>query len=308
MEKVAILLSVYHPDEVYLEKQLRSLNEQTYPNLELLIWNDLPGEPVNRGLVEKCITSFPVRYCDNGRNNGYCKAFENLVSICDAEYLAFCDQDDIWLPDKLSECVAAIKKEGALAAVCDRAIIDKNDRITCESNHHHSRRKYDNWETGEDITTQEAFMCYGPGLCIVAQTSAAKSCIPFCSETGHDKWLLLCFSAMGKIAFVDKPLVQYRRYGKNVSGILRGVRTKKEYYEKRVFGESEAIVNAFSEKFPEDSHIPDMIETQKARKAKKLLPILRNRKSIPDLYLYEAGLIFCPAFIFDYIVRWIKHE
>ena len=40
--KVSILLSVYKPNEVFLKKQLASLNDQTYDNLELIVWNDNP--------------------------------------------------------------------------------------------------------------------------------------------------------------------------------------------------------------------------------------------------------------------------
>ena len=37
MEKVSVLLSVYRPNQKYLEEQLASLDNQTYENMEILI-------------------------------------------------------------------------------------------------------------------------------------------------------------------------------------------------------------------------------------------------------------------------------
>ena len=75
MEKVSVVMSVYRPDPRYLAEQLVSLNDQDFGNLELVVWNDCPGEPVDRALFERCVTRFPVSFFGGEENLGYVKAF-----------------------------------------------------------------------------------------------------------------------------------------------------------------------------------------------------------------------------------------
>ena len=66
-KQVDILLSVYNPNEEYLIKQLISLNNQTYPNLKLYIFDDCIKKRCNLDLFEKYITNFSYEvlpYCE----------------------------------------------------------------------------------------------------------------------------------------------------------------------------------------------------------------------------------------------------
>ena len=106
-EKVDIVLSVYKPNIEFLEKQLESLNEQTYPNIEVIIHDDCVEERCDRAVFERKLTKIPYRILPyQDRNLGYTKAFERLVKNTTGAYIAFCDQDDIWLPEKIEKCVS----------------------------------------------------------------------------------------------------------------------------------------------------------------------------------------------------------
>lgn len=305
--KVSILLSIYQPDPVYLKRQLMSLNQQDYPNLELLVWNDSPWVKVDEALFAECITAFPVHFHESGENLGYCRAFEKLTSLADGEYITFCDQDDIWLPDKISGSVRTLQETGALVTSCDRAIIDKDDQITCASVRHSSRQHNETWKSCSDILIQNTFLCYAPGLCITARTETAKAAIPFIAITGHDRWLVTYASALGKIAFFDKPVVHYRRHGSNVSGVLSGVVHKKDYYDTR-FPSSRQIVERFSELFPADPHIPLMKEVLLAQEKHNPLKLFKYRRYLPDLYLFQIALALCPDFLFTLALKIYKKE
>ena len=81
-KQVDILLAVYNPNEEYLIKQLISLNNQTYPNLKLYIFDDCIKKRCNLDLFEKYITNFSYEvlpYCEENLN--YMGAFEKLVHI-----------------------------------------------------------------------------------------------------------------------------------------------------------------------------------------------------------------------------------
>ena len=58
---VSILLAVYKPNEKWLIEQLISLNEQSYENLELIVYDDCPENPVNEELFTSNITNFSFK-------------------------------------------------------------------------------------------------------------------------------------------------------------------------------------------------------------------------------------------------------
>ncbi len=297
MKKVSILLSVYKPREDYLREQLLSLDAQDWPACELLVWNDDPSVPLDEALFRECVTRFPVRLYSGEENLGYTRAYERLTELCDGEYLTYCDQDDVWLPGKISGSVRALEEAGAQAVVCDRALIDGEGRVLCESVRHTSRMHNETWPSCADITVPDTFLCYGNGLCILMRTEIAKMALPFCRTTGHDKWVLLCAAAHGKVAVYDEPVVHYRRWGKNVSGVLKNVDSKDDYYHERV-EHARGIVEEFAKRWPDDPHVPEMRRALEAQISRNPFRIWSVRRSIPDLYKYQILLVLCPAPLF----------
>ena len=107
-KSLAILLAVYEPREDWLIELLDSLNAQTYPNLKLYVREDCsPTYSLARlqAILQDHITAFPWELHQNNVNLGSNKTFEALVRDASEEYVAFCDQDDIWLPDKITNGV-----------------------------------------------------------------------------------------------------------------------------------------------------------------------------------------------------------
>ena len=114
---IAILMAVYEPRMDWLREQLESLNAQTYPNLRLYIRDDcspaVPFEEI-RALVETCITKFPFTIARNAENVGSNKTFERLTEEAEGDLFAYCDQDDVWLPEKLEILQEEMERTGAL--------------------------------------------------------------------------------------------------------------------------------------------------------------------------------------------------
>jgi glycosyltransferase involved in cell wall biosynthesis len=95
----------------YLEEQLDSLEKQTHTNWQLIVSDD--GSTDNtHSLLEKYQSKWPEGklITRSGPQQGFCQNF--LSMACDknikADYFAFCDQDDVWLPKKLEEAVKNI--------------------------------------------------------------------------------------------------------------------------------------------------------------------------------------------------------
>ena len=297
MEKVSILLTVYRPNRQYLKEQLESLNRQTYENLELLVWNDCPEEATDKALFAECVTRFPVTFYGGEKNLGYIGAFGKLSELATGDYVSYCDQDDIWEPDKIAKCMQAIRESGSAAAVCDKALMTADGEVYMPSWRRQSTMACDRWNTGDDIAPRAAFMCYGTGMCIVAEREAVQRFLPFVPGIAHDLQLMLYLSAGGKVACVDEPLVRYRRHGKNETGLLSGIRTKKDYYDTRC-APAVRLLERFGELYPEYPVLGDMKRCAEARARGNIAGIIRYRRLIPDLYRYEAALALCPDFVF----------
>lgn len=99
---IAILMATYN-GEKYLREQIDSLIAQTYQNWKLYIHDD--------GSVDstlEIISDYSLKYRnkiivvqDNIKHRGPSQSFLWLLEQIDAEYYMFCDQDDVWLPNKV---------------------------------------------------------------------------------------------------------------------------------------------------------------------------------------------------------------
>ena len=296
-EKVTILMSVYRPNRQYLKEQLESLNRQTYGNLELLIWNDCPEEEPDRELIASCVTRFPFSVLSGDRNLGYIAAFSHLSEMAEGDYVSYCDQDDVWEPDKIAKCMKAVRETGAVAAVCDKSLMTAEGRVYVRSCRENSRLCSDRWNTGDDITARAAFFSYCTGMTLVAERKTVQRFLPLVPGVMHDMQLMLYLSAAGKVAYVDEPLVRYRRHGNNESGLLAGVETRKDYYDTRC-RPGMALLRRFQELYPDWPELPDMLRCGEARVKGSVAGLWKYRRFLPDLYRYEIGLALCPDFLF----------
>lgn len=243
MKLVNIALATYKPNMRYFEKLLCSLNKQTYPNIHLIIRDDSNDEVsfLNvSDLIKRNITNFNYTINKNIKNLGSNKTFELLTEDADGEYIAYCDQDDIWEEDKISKLVKRLEEENAVLCYSDLSIIDENDILVANSFRDiHKRLKHLH---GEGLFEYFLRRNSVTGCTMLIKLDVAKSSIPFCHDYYvHDHWLTLFASSIGKIAYVKEPLIKYRIHGNNQIGasMLNGVNGKEDYYSRKLLKEKE---------------------------------------------------------------------
>ncbi len=109
-ELISVIIPTYNRVGL-LERSVKSVLSQTYTNLELLIIddcsNDATGEFV-KGLSDK-----RIRYYRNEQNIGPAASKNKGAALAGGELLAFQDDDDEWLPNKLMRLMEVWKKEGS---------------------------------------------------------------------------------------------------------------------------------------------------------------------------------------------------
>lgn len=299
MELVSVLISMYRPDPVFLEKQLRSLEEQDYPEIEVIIRDDDPATEFQTKVLEEIFRTKKYRYLAGEENLGYARSFERLTEMARGTYLAYCDQDDIWRKDKISKCVRALEEEGAVLASSDRAIIDGTDAVVNPSYRANHQDVCDQWRTGDAITSRAVFTTYAIGMSIVVRSDVAKRLLPFPEDTAHDKWVTAGASVFGKVVFLEEPLVLYRRHGANVSGIFKSIASKEEYYKKRV-DYSYRLAMEFIKRFPElpEKERREIQDFARARKTRDIRKMYAMRDMAPVIIKFEIVLKLVPGWMF----------
>ena len=214
VSKVQVLLSTYN-GEKYLKEQLDSLLAQDYPNIDILIRDDGSKDSTKQILTGyENHKNISVIY---GSNIGVTASFLELLKISDpkAEFFAFCDQDDVWLKDKISRAVAALQKHPSDIPLmyCSRfTIVDEALRIMGYSKSPRKELSFNNALCQNVI----------PGCTMIINRIAKKRVIdmPMVIDriVMHDAWLYLVVSAFGSIVYDDQSRILYRQHGANVCG------------------------------------------------------------------------------------------
>lgn len=302
---VYVLLSAFKPNLKFFAEQLDSIDKQTYP-ITLLVRNDCPESPSLECFIRAHIKNNAYQYYHGEKNLGYVKSFEELLSRAKGEFVVFCDQDDIWEPDRVEVSLNQMIREGSILDVCDRSEIDENGNTLVDSYRKaHPNSPEVNWHSGEDITVQAASVCYGIGMALMLNEGAAKSLIPFPESTAHDLWLTLGCSELGKCSFTMVPLVKYRRHGDNETGFLAGIASKEDWYSTRVKNRIDTA-KQFAERFPNSPHLKDIMGFADARERRSIVGLIKYRRACPSIAKAEIALRLMPNWLFALFLYILK--
>lgn len=229
---VSIIMAVYKPNECWLREQLRSLNKQTYPHLELLICDDCPDFPVDESIISETVTAFPFTLVRNEKNVGSNKTFERLTELANGEYISYCDQDDVWHADKVRRMYDVIRRTGSPMVCSDLNIIDGEGKLIADSIT--KVRKRHVFREGEGLAPGLLVSNFVTGCAMMMKADTAKRAVPFVDSLVHDQWLAIYAATEGRIEVIRESLIDYRQHEGNQTGILKGVYDKNSYYNERL--------------------------------------------------------------------------
>lgn len=313
---VSILMAVYKPNYEWFKEQLISLNNQTYENLELIIYDDCPEEPVDGKFIDKYIRNFNYKIVRGKINIGSNKAFENLTKLGNGEYFAYCDQDDVWECDKIKILADILEKNKSVLVYSDMSVIDENGfhkyKTLIDAK---PRLKY---IEGRNLTVQFFLKNCTSGCCMLVKSETAKSAVPFSQYMIHDQWICLVASIDGHISFVDKTLVKYRIHGNNQTGSLRGVFTKKDYYNIRVdmlrnrFNDMNEVLDRNKQKKSDSCNtinldtINQIKKFCNARINRNLIEIFKYRNLCKKEAYFEIFIKYMPESLVKYLLKKLK--
>lgn len=124
---ISVIIPTYkrHPD--MLNRAIKSVQTQTYTNLEIIIVDDSPHDYMDRVLIENMIYELcdnRVHYIKHEKNLGACAARNTGISNSKGDFIAFLDDDDEWLPTKLEKQILKMANSNTGLVYCKQVIIN----------------------------------------------------------------------------------------------------------------------------------------------------------------------------------------
>jgi len=227
-ETFSVALATYN-GEKYLQEQLDSIAAQTHLPAELVVGDDGSSDKTIEILERFAETApFPVHIMRNAENMGYSENFFNISSRCKSNWIAFCDQDDVWMETKLSKVSRIIaKNEGVGVVVHEITTVDEDLNPV---NKHEMRIRF-----SRKIKATGGYHRLYLGLGIVFKRSLMEDIDwrlrPSYHHNGkkwaHDGWISVLSYAMTQRYLCAEPLLLYRRHTNNVFAYVHPVLSEK---------------------------------------------------------------------------------
>lgn len=214
MKKVQVLLSAYN-GEKYLAEQIESILHQDYKEVSLLIRDDGSTDHT-LDIIRTYADKYENVAYYAGENLGVQQSFFHLMRNADetADYYAFSDQDDVWLPGKIRRAVELLEKQDRnlpLLYASKTTLVDEQLN-----------------EIPMKIRTPEIVPDFGNALveniCAGCTEIFNRKLLNLVNQKTpeytimHDWWLYLCASAFGKVIYDATSYILYRQHGNNEVG------------------------------------------------------------------------------------------
>lgn len=250
---VSIMIPTYNRP-VMFEKTLQSALSQTYPQVEIIVCDNSTNEET-KSLMEKYIADERVRYIWNPEAKSKAENFIPFEKLARGEFLQWCMDDDILLPYKLQKMLNVFIRHPEVTLVTSRrGIIDATGKLYGKALGPETVDEYGIF-SGRDMARAILFTTAN----VVGEPSAVlfrrrdlkdhywqADCRGLVTISDVAMWLQLM--EKGDFAIFQEPLSYYRRHaeqeGQQPEVVLLArkewVRLAEEYYERRVFLESEA--------------------------------------------------------------------
>ena len=219
---IDIILATYNGDK-YIRQQLFSLLAQTYTDWRCIVHDD--GSTDGTLSIVKEIATLDSRIIlkeDGIRLHDAGKNFLHGLSYSTADYICFCDQDDVWLDTKLEKMFAAIEacNNEIPQVVFSNAYLWKSDtNVICGN----ATLAFPN-----DIESLLFLNCGIQGASAIFNRKM-KDCllVPLENLVMHDWYLTIIGCTIGEIGYLHENLMLYRQHGENVTGDADGSMKKK---------------------------------------------------------------------------------
>lgn len=217
---VEILLATYNGAQ-YLKEQLESIVKQDYEDWVVRACDDASTDDTYN-ILKEYQEQYPDKFILTRNEEGYGSAkknFMHLLKNSSCNYVMCCDQDDVWLANKISLTLRAMEEneqgETPVLVHTDLKVVDSNLNVLSESFFEHSnfRKEFHlNEILIQNFVTGCTMMMNRPMVELMNRIDDCDSILM------HDWLASVLATSVGKVVFVDTPMMLYRQHAINSVG------------------------------------------------------------------------------------------
>ena len=289
---VDVLLATYNGEQ-FIENQILSILMQTNDEWRLLVHDDGSTDKTLEIIKKFESVDSRIILIDDGITGlGPAGNFMHLLKYATSDFICFCDQDDIWLENKIQKQLEAIlRKDNSKPQVvfCNKYIWEKGEIRK------YPLRKYYRFS---EILFQNGG---AQGCCAIFNKELlTRMQKEYDFAAMHDHLLTLCAIMENGINYQNDRLILYRRHANNVTQIKRSflerMKKKSPLIEPKYYRGIKAFYKTNSEYIDQKQkrEIYDYLYFPKANKLYQLTSILKHGYSI-----YKSKTRF--------LLKWVIH-
>jgi glycosyltransferase involved in cell wall biosynthesis len=196
--------------EKFVSKQLDSILQQTYSNIEIIISDDASTNETLQILREYASLDQRIKLTVNEINLGFTKNFSKACLLATGNYIAFCDQDDIWHPEKIEKMLNNWTSGVPMMYVNSIRFNDESEIPFLKEN-----KRYRRFE-GTDTRKIAVFNTIS-GHALMVNRAFLIKILPFQEGLMYDWWTAAVASCSGGVAYLNEILVYQRVHSGNIS-------------------------------------------------------------------------------------------
>ena len=227
--KTSVVIATYNGSR-FIQEQLDSIINQTVLPDEIVISDDGSTDS-----TVKLVQSYIQQHIDlkihfrlvlnDLDNHGVLGNFQNAFDHSNGEYVFFCDQDDVWLPNKMERLTDILDSCDEKVVIHDAQVLkeDEDGSFHLIDRHLMSNYPFDSNGLYKIKGSAEVWLafytCAIQGMCICAKRDYLLSISPFSKGLGHDYWILFCAAADDTLLAIKDDMAYYRIHSNNTAGL-----------------------------------------------------------------------------------------
>lgn len=226
---ISVAMASYN-GEKYIQEQIESIMNQTEKVDELVVVDDHSSDQTVPTILHLAHDhpEWNIKVTVNTQNLGYKKNFKKAISLTKGDYIFLCDQDDVWLENKVEEMMKIMKKNPQIQVLASSFdLIDGDGKpLAIEEkagrSNHNLLLKEVKPDSLTEITFEEfVYHNYFQGCATLITKRIKKEFLTYFNEILPHDWLINIIGAKNKgMYFYNHSLFQYRIHEKNTIGMV----------------------------------------------------------------------------------------
>ena len=203
---ISVCIATYN-GERFIERQVNSILSQIGTEDEVIVADD--GSTDDTLAILEGINDRRIRIIDGAHRHSPTWNFEKSLEQAKGEYVFLSDQDDVWMPEKVSVTMKYLQQYDCV--VSDNVIVDAEGSVIADSFYAVNKTRPGKYY---NLLIKNGYL----GCCMAFRRCVLESALPFPSDApDHDGWIGNVAAFKYSVCFIPDKLIHYNRHGGNAS-------------------------------------------------------------------------------------------